>query len=74
MPDIKFEDALKRLNKIVEDLESGNLSLDESLKVYEEGVRLVKICSKKLNEAQDRIEILAKEEGKLTTKPFTAEE
>ena len=74
MPEIKFEKALERLNEIVEDLERGNLSLDESLKVYEEGVKLIKLCTKRLNEAQKKIEILVKEEGKLIPKPFMTEE
>ncbi len=74
MPEIKFEKALERLNEIVEDLERGNLNLDESLKVYEEGVKLIKLCTKRLNEAQKKIEILVKEEGKLIPKPFMAEE
>lgn len=71
MPEVKFEKALERLSKIVDDLESGNLSLDDSLKVYEEGVKLIKLCTKKLNEAQKKIEILVKEESKLVTKPFS---
>ena len=74
MPEVKFEEALERLNEIVENLESGDLSLDESLKVYEEGVKLIKLCTERLNEAQKKIEILVKEEGKLTTKPFITEE
>ena len=47
--EIKFEDVMKRLEKIVEDLENGNISLDESLKKYEEGVQLSQFCAKKLN-------------------------
>ncbi len=74
MPEVKFEEALERLNEIVENLESGDLSLDESLKVYEEGVKLIKLCTERLNEAQKKIEILVKEEGKLTSKPFITEE
>ncbi|MCK5305848.1 MAG: exodeoxyribonuclease VII small subunit [Candidatus Omnitrophica bacterium] len=74
MAETKFEKALECLEKIVDDLESGSLSLDDSLKAYEEGVKLVKMCSKKLNEAEKKIEILTKEEGKLVTKPFLAEE
>jgi len=74
MPEVKFEEALERLNEIVENLESGDLSLDESLKVYEEGVKLIKLCTERLNEAQKKIEILVKEEGKLTPKPFITEE
>jgi exodeoxyribonuclease VII small subunit len=74
MADIKFEDALEKLDEIVADLEGGNLSLDDSLKVYEEGVKLIKLCTKKLNEAQEKIDILVKEEGKLTPKSFEEKE
>jgi len=54
MAEIKFEKAVERLEKIVDELESGSLDLDESLKAYEEGVKLIKLCSKKLNEAEKK--------------------
>lgn len=67
-----FEDALRRLEQIVNRLESGDISLDESLKIFEEGVRLSRFCSKKLDEAEKRVQILLKdEEGRVTTKPFS---
>lgn len=69
--EIKFEDALKRLEKIVSELESGDLSLDDSLKKYEEGVKLAQFCSKKLETARRKVEILVKTgSGKLEAKPF----
>lgn len=69
--EIKFEDALKKLEKIVSDLESGVLSLDDSLKKYEEGVKLAQFCSKKLEDARRKVEILVKtSSGKLEAKPF----
>lgn len=75
MSEIKFEEALKRLEKIVEDLEKGTLSLDESLKKYEEGVKLSLVCSKRLDAAQKKVEILVKKEGgKFELKPFEEEE
>ena len=58
--ELKFEDAMKRLERIVDDLENGNLNLDESLKKYEEGVQLSQFCTKKLNEAQKKVQILSK--------------
>ena len=58
--EVKFEKALDQLEKIVSDLESGDLSLDEALKKYEEGVKLSRICNKKLGEAEKKIEILTK--------------
>ena len=74
MPEeIKFEDALKKLEQIVEALESGDVGLDESLKKYEEGVKLLKICTVKLEEAEKKIEVLTKDKnGKaIGTKEFT---
>ncbi|MDD5167754.1 MAG: exodeoxyribonuclease VII small subunit [Syntrophales bacterium] len=71
----KFEDALSRLEEIVHRMEEGDLSLDESLKAFEEGIKLVRICSKKLEDAQRRIEILTKnEQGDTTVNPFSGEE
>ena len=61
-----FENQLNKLNDIVNALEIGELSLDDSLKQYEAGVKLVRACQKKLNDAQQQIEIL-KDKG---TEPF----
>jgi len=73
--ELKFEEALARLEEVVHRLEEGDLSLDEALNLHEEGVALSKICSKKLDEAQRRIEILTKDkEGQFITKPFSPEE
>ena len=55
-----FEQAIKRLDEIVAELEEGNLPLEESLKIYEEGVELTKFCSTKLNETEDKIKTLVK--------------
>jgi len=67
----KFEDAMKRLEEIGQDLESGDLSLEDSLKVFEEGMKLVNFCSKKLEEAEQKISLLVKEgEDKYTHQPF----
>ena len=75
MKEIKFEDALKRLEKIVSELESGDLSLDVSLKKYEEGVHLISLCSKKLEAAQRKVEILTRsEDGTLKPEPFAEDE
>ena len=69
--ELKFEDALKGLEKIVEELEKGNLPLDVSLKKYEEGVRLVQQLSKRLEQAQKRVEVLTRSaDGKLENKPL----
>jgi len=58
--DKKFEDAFGELEKIVKKLEEGNLTLDESIKLFEEGIKLSKTCSSKLEEAEKKIEILIK--------------
>jgi exodeoxyribonuclease VII small subunit len=73
MADLKFEDCLARLEHIVAALESGNLPLEESLKVFEEGVALARQCGRYLEDAERRIEVLAKDEsGALGTRPFLA--
>lgn len=60
MAEIKFEDALKKLERIVEDLEKGELSLDEALKKYQEGIELARVCSQRLESAKKKIDVLAK--------------
>ena len=71
MAEMKFEDALKRLEKIVGDLEGGGLSLDEALERYEEGISLSKACAKKLEVARKKVEILLKnEDGSVELKEF----
>jgi len=75
MSDIKFEDALERLERIVDQLEAGNLPLEDSLKVFEEGVGLARHCARYLDEAEKRVELLTRDEsGVLKTAPFPAEE
>ncbi|OGL39635.1 MAG: exodeoxyribonuclease VII small subunit [Candidatus Schekmanbacteria bacterium GWA2_38_11] len=69
--EIKFEVAFSELEKIVKKLEQGNLTLDESIKLFEEGIKLSKICSSKLEEAEKKIEILIKaENGTNIIRPF----
>ncbi len=71
MAEMKFEEALKKLDKIVGDLEDGNLSLDDALDKYEEGIKLSKLCAKKLEVAKKKVEILLKsEDGSFELKPF----
>ena len=68
---MKFEDALKKLEAIVDKLERGDLPLEASLKAFEEAVKLSRICTKMLDDAEKKIEILMKDEdGKLKTEPF----
>ncbi len=75
MPERKFEDAMKRLEEIVGDLEGGDLSLEDSLKVFEEGMKLIKFCSDKLEEVEQKVTMLVKDsDGKSTLQPFDREE
>ncbi|HEV8342432.1 MAG TPA: exodeoxyribonuclease VII small subunit [Candidatus Binatia bacterium] len=65
----KFEEALEELEKVVERLESGELSLEDSLAAFEQGVSLVRYCNQRLNEVEKKIELLVKDkEGKLQLK------
>lgn len=74
MKEKNFEEAMERLRGIVEELERGDLSLEESLKKFEDGVKLSQFCLAKLDEAEKRIEVLARSEGgKLVTKEFQSE-
>ncbi len=61
MAEIKFEEALKKLEKIVDDLEKGDISLDEALKKYQEGIELSRVCSQRLENARKKIDILSKD-------------
>ncbi len=71
MSEIKFEKAMTRLEKIVEELERGDLDIDKSLEIFEEGIKMSRLCSKKLNAAEAKIEKLSKgEKGDLITELF----
>ena len=70
---LSFESAIERLEEIVEKLEAGDLPLDDSLKLFEEGVKLSRFCNTKLEEVEHKIEILTKErdaEGNIIAEPF----
>ena len=72
---VGFEEALKRLETIVARLEEGDLPLEETLKAFEEGVKLAQSCSKKLDEAERKVEKLIRDQaGRLQTTPFEEEE
>ena len=70
----KFEEALARLEQIVHALEAGNLSLDDSLRAFEEGTGLLRLCTRRLEETERRIEILLQDESGLKAEPFHWEE
>lgn len=65
-----FESALSRLEAITEELEAGDLSLEKSLKTFDEGINLVEFCNQKLEEAKNRVDLVLNNEDKLVTKPF----
>mgnify|MGYP002701066168 FL=1 len=71
MSEIKFEKAMTRLENIVDELERGDLDIDKSLEIFEEGIKMSRLCSKKLNEAEAKIEKLTKgKTGDLITELF----
>jgi len=71
MAELKFEEALKKLEKIVKQLEDGELSLDEALKVYEEGIELSRECAQRLDNAKKKIDVLVKnKKGAFGLKPL----
>ncbi len=75
MGEIKFEKAIQRLEKIVDDLEKGELDIDKSLEIFEEGIKMSRVCSKKLNEAEAKIEKLTRDpKGELITELFPVED
>ncbi len=68
---ILFEDAIARLEQIVRMLDSGNVPLDKSLELYEEGVKLVKICNSRLENAEQKIKILVEKNGEYQEEDFS---
>ncbi len=68
--ELKFEDMMNKLEAIADDLETGQMPLDESLKKYEEGVKLLRLCRKRLDETKRKVEILVKKGDKIELEPF----
>ena len=69
-----FEEGLDQLEKIVKQLEDGDLPLEKSLELFEKGVRLSEACRKQLQEAEGKVEILLKKQGRVEAKPFQVED
>ncbi|MBU0674769.1 MAG: exodeoxyribonuclease VII small subunit [Proteobacteria bacterium] len=65
-----FEESLARLEEITEVLEKGELSLEQSLKMFNEGIKLVEFCHTKLDEAQGQVDLLLKKNGRMEPVPF----
>ena len=75
MTEEKFEKALSRLERIVSELEGGDLDLEKSLKLFEEGIHLSHFCSQKLDEAERKVEVLLKDQdGVLKPRLFEPDE
>jgi exodeoxyribonuclease VII small subunit len=68
----KFEECLQRLETIVQELEKGDVPLEKSLTLFEEGMQLSATCRKELEDAEGKVEILLKQNGKLRAEPFDA--
>ena len=66
----KFEECIRRLEKIVQELEQGEVPLEKSLTLFEEGMQLSASCRKELEEAEGKVEILLKQNGKIQAEPF----
>lgn len=69
-----FEKSLGRLEELVDEMEGGELSLEVMIKHFEEGTKLVGLCTKKLNEVEQKIEKLVKKDGELKAVPFEAQD
>jgi exodeoxyribonuclease VII small subunit len=66
----KFEESLQRLEKVVDELEKGEVPLDKALALFEEGMKLSHACRKELESAEGKVEVLLKQNGKLQAEPF----
>lgn len=69
-----FEEDLNDLEKIAQNLESGNLNLDEAIKEFEKGIKLSKKCNEKLEKAEKKINMLVEEDGSIREENFFSEE
>ncbi|MDW7732537.1 MAG: exodeoxyribonuclease VII small subunit [Methanolobus sp.] len=72
--DMSFEESLDQLESLVDRLERGQLLLDESLELFERGMKLARICNRKLSKAERKIEVLIEKNGKLKTDSFIEDE
>lgn len=74
MPKTTFEKSMKKLEQIVQELESGDLPLEDAMKKFEEGIKLSSLCSEKLDETEKKITLLLQDQkGSVLEKPFESE-
>ncbi|MEK9820671.1 MAG: exodeoxyribonuclease VII small subunit [Gammaproteobacteria bacterium] len=69
-----FETSLEKLEKLVEQMEDGDLTLEDSLKTFEEGIRLTRECQQALAAAEQKVKLLIEENGQVTASDFEAED
>jgi exodeoxyribonuclease VII small subunit len=72
-PAVSFESSMDELEKVVKELEGGDLSLDRSLELFERGMSLSDACRKQLEEAETRVEMLIRKDGKIIAEPYRPE-
>ncbi len=68
-----FEESMTELEQIVQQMEQGEITLEESLKLFERGIKLTRTCQKALQEAEQKVQILLKKDGQQTLEPYTDE-
>ena len=71
---IDFESSLEQLQQLVEQMEEGELSLEDSLKAFEKGIKLTRECQQALQEAEQKVQMLMESNGELQTEPFSEDE
>ena len=71
---VDFEQALSKLETLVNEMEQGDMNLEESLKAFETGIKLTRECQTRLTEAEQKVQLLVEEQGELRSQPFTADE
>ena len=71
---VDFEQALSKLETLVNEMEQGDMTLEESLKAFETGIKLTRECQTRLTEAEQKVQLLVEEQGELRSQPFTADE
>jgi exodeoxyribonuclease VII small subunit len=72
-PELSFEACLEELEKVVKELEGGDLPLERSLELFEKGVQLSNTCRKQLEEAETRVETLIRKNGRVQPEPFRSD-
>ncbi len=68
---LDFEQSLQQLEALVTEMEKGELSLEDSLKAFENGIQLTRECQTRLAEAEQKVQLLVEQQGQLTSQPFT---